>query len=135
MYRYDVPNPSAEGLPESSIPKLFERDGIIVIPKFASPVSVRTPAFLHSISDSLPTFVRSISDLIPTVLVQEEVAGMKGQMASLIDAWDPADSKGSVFHTYGSTRINQVWSGVGGGGGGGPGQGFRVSGLGCRVQS
>jgi hypothetical protein len=33
---------------------------------------------------------------------------MKAQMAKLIDAWDPADAKGSVFHTYGSTRINQV---------------------------
>jgi len=41
-------------------------------------------------------------------LVKDEVAGMKAQMAKLIDAWDPADAKGSVFHTYGSTRINQV---------------------------
>ncbi|KAJ1486446.1 hypothetical protein T484DRAFT_1943449 [Baffinella frigidus] len=76
LYQYHVPNPSADGLPENSIPKLFERDGIIVIRQFASP---------------------------------EEVAGMKGQMAALIDAWDPADSKGSVFHTYGSTRINQEY--------------------------
>jgi len=32
---------------------------------------------------------------------------MKGRMAHLIEQWDPAEAKGSVFHTYGNEKLNQ----------------------------
>ena len=69
--------------------------------------------------------------MLPQFCTPEEVAKMKGRMAELIDAWDPAEAQvgekgrpevacyagvaltspacrqGSIFHTYGNEKLNQ----------------------------
>jgi phytanoyl-CoA hydroxylase len=55
--------------------------------------------------------VKSFTDdgvaVLPQFCDAAEVAAMKGRMAQLIAEWDPADAKGSVFHTYGNEKLNQ----------------------------
>eukprot|EP00961_Rhodomonas_salina_P100128 1346643-Rhodomonas_salina.2 len=85
LYNYHMP---AGEKGASDVTKTFNRDGVVVVPGFCS---------------------------------AEEVAGMKKRMqvappsspdafgisgVELIDAWDPSESKGSVFHTYGNKHIN-----------------------------
>ena len=73
LFRYNVP---LDGVEPSETLDTFTRDGVVVLPQFAS---------------------------------LEEVCGMKRRMAELIDAWDPAEAKGSVFHTYGNEKLNQEY--------------------------
>jgi hypothetical protein len=42
LWEYCVPNSAADDAPEHSYPAIFKRDGIIVVPQFAS--QVRTPS-------------------------------------------------------------------------------------------
>jgi phytanoyl-CoA hydroxylase len=58
-------------------------------------------------SETLETFRRDGVVVLKQFCTPEEVAGMKGRMGELIDKWDPAEAKGSVFHTYGNEKLNQ----------------------------
>mmetsp|Transcript_5294 Transcript_5294/g.12740 ORF Transcript_5294/g.12740 Transcript_5294/m.12740 type:complete len:399 (+) Transcript_5294:56-1252(+) len=64
------------------------------------------PAGEKGASDVTKTFNRDGVVVVPGFCSAEEVAGMKKRMQELIDAWDPSESKGSVFHTYGNKHIN-----------------------------
>ena len=62
--------------------------------------------------------------VLPGFASQDEVKEMKGnmlertrlgmptkcagRMQQLIDQWDPEEARGSVFHTYGNDKLNQV---------------------------
>ena len=74
----------------------------------------RNAAFHYKVGvDDVPAseVVKSFTDdgvaVLPQFCEAAEVAAMKGRMAQLIAEWDPADAKGSVFHTYGNEKLNQ----------------------------
>jgi hypothetical protein len=64
-------------------------------------------ALRENYTETLETFKRDGIVVLEQFCSPEEVARMKGRMAELIDKWDPAEAKGSVFHTYGNEKLNQ----------------------------
>ena len=64
-------------------------------------------ALRENYTETLETFKRDGLVVLEQFCSPEEVARMKGRMAELIDKWDPAEAKGSVFHTYGNEKLNQ----------------------------